>query len=550
MNADTDGGYTIRRNYKQPASLIGSDGNILTAVDLDRGTFLPLDGYSSTEIEGIADESVGDKRKALLDELRIEDLSQIHLSVANHRRNLEANSDRIRTAQRLIQDLTEQIADMGDVRAKFRAMPPPADDSLSTEILSAAKQSQFNNREIRSLNVALESIDEFRTELQLVSQKLTKGSLVQFALDESANVRLLRMLEDEVSVAVSTTTSKLNMTIAEIDKIETIIRDTQRKLVVAHTEQAGNYAQLKERNAIAGKSIQERASAEHAVAQLEEFEAQRSLAEKELHSLQEERKSLKGKYLLELESISTVREQVAKDLQREAGENVRIRIRRNADNLNYQQIMTEALRGARVRNQEEIVKRLMRLRPEQLAQLISENKSDEFEMQMSLGDERSRKVLASLSEHIDPLRLETVAIDDRIYIELNLATRDQPNFKDAADLSRGQKCTALLPILLARRDTPLVIDQPEDNLDNHFIFETVVETIRRMKSRRQMVFVTHNANIPVLAEADLVVVLNSDGRTGYVEKFGTLEECREEIIDLLEGGRQAFELRRRRYEQN
>jgi hypothetical protein len=68
-----------------------------------------------------------------------------------------------------------------------------------------------------------------------------------------------------------------------------------------------------------------------------------------------------------------------------------------------------------------------------------------------------------------------------------------------------------------------------------------------MKDRRQMIFVTHNANIPVLAEADLVVVLNSDGRVGYIERLGTLDECKEEIIDLLEGGREAFELRGQRY---
>jgi ABC-type bacteriocin/lantibiotic exporter with double-glycine peptidase domain len=93
----------------------------------------------------------------------------------------------------------------------------------------------------------------------------------------------------------------------------------------------------------------------------------------------------------------------------------------------------------------------------------------------------------------------------------------------------------------------LVIDQPEDNLDNHFIYETVVETIRRLKPRRQMIFVTHNANIPVLAEADLVVVMNSDGKKGFVQKAGSLDDCREEIIDLLEGGKEAFELRRQRY---
>ena len=62
-----------------------------------------------------------------------------------------------------------------------------------------------------------------------------------------------------------------------------------------------------------------------------------------------------------------------------------------------------------------------------------------------------------------------------------------------------------------------------------------------------MIFITHNANIPVLAEADLVIVMNSDGRIGFVEKSGTVDQCRDQIIDLLEGGRRAFELRSKRY---
>jgi exosome complex RNA-binding protein Rrp42 (RNase PH superfamily) len=62
-----------------------------------------------------------------------------------------------------------------------------------------------------------------------------------------------------------------------------------------------------------------------------------------------------------------------------------------------------------------------------------------------------------------------------------------------------------------------------------------------------MIFITHNANIPVLADAELVIVMNSDGKIGYVEKSGSVDECRDEIVDLLEGGREAFELRRERY---
>jgi ABC-type glutathione transport system ATPase component len=238
---------------------------------------------------------------------------------------------------------------------------------------------------------------------------------------------------------------------------------------------------------------------------------------------------------------------VAKNLQKETGEKVRIRVLRNADDLAYRTLLIEGLKGARVRNHDDILGSLLQLRPEQLAQFIQTDDAAGLDEACSLGPERSRKILDAFHANINPLELEIVEIQDQVRIELNVSTSREPIFKDAADLSRGQKCTALLPLLLARRNDPLIIDQPEDNLDNHFIYETVVNSIQRLKGQRQMIFITHNANIPVLAEADLVVVLNSDGKKGYVEALGSIDQCRNQIVDLLEGGQEAFELRRKRY---
>ena len=259
------------------------------------------------------------------------------------------------------------------------------------------------------------------------------------------------------------------------------------------------------------------------------------------------RRTLKADYLLKREKVSNLREAVAVELQQKIGEAVRVRVLRNADNLAYQQLLLQGLRGARVRNHEEILGGLMQLRPEQIAQIIQENDVDEFEDLLSLGRERSSKIIESFRTTLDPLAIEIIDIEDRISIELNVATAGQPHFKDAAELSQGQKCTALLPLLLSRRDMPLLIDQPEDNLDNHFIYETVVDAVRRLRGVRQMIFITHNANIPVLGEADHIIVMNSDGKKGYVQKAGSLDDCRDEIINLLEGGRKAFEARSRRY---
>jgi energy-coupling factor transporter ATP-binding protein EcfA2 len=539
--------YTIKRGLKQQPVLATSDGRTISAVDLDRGTFLPLDAYSSPEIEAIADEVLGDKRRSLLDDLRSEQMRTIHLSLAESARALDANADRIRTTQRAIQDLTEQIEELGDVRARLNALAPPEHGESTADFARLSRQQQMNQREVSKVEAAdrdLRALNETLDQLERNAQVAFKARLAE---EQSDNAEVLRRHDDLLVKCLGTVAKHVAAIRDEIRKARESVAQARQKIADAHSAHAGEFARLTAVNQAASEQERMRAGLEQQVAKLQSLEEQRLEVNAELKTLLDRRKSLKATHILMRDEISTIREEIASELQREAGERVRIRILRNADHLAYQQMLIEGLRGARVRNHEEIIGSLMQLRPEQLAQVIQTNDLESFDELTGFGPERSRKILDAFRSVIDPLTLEVIAIEDRIGIELNVAPSGKANFKDAADLSRGQKCTALLPILLARRDSPLIIDQPEDNLDNHFIFETVVNAVQRLKRHRQMIFITHNANIPVLAEADLILVMTSDGRIGAVEKSGTVDECREQIIDLLEGGREAFELRSKRY---
>jgi recombinational DNA repair ATPase RecF len=145
--------YTIKRGIKQQPVLLAPDGRTINTVDIDRGTFLPLDAYSSPEIEAIADEVLGQKRRNLLDELRSEQMRNIHLSLAESARALEANADRIRTARRTIQDLTEQTEELGDVRARLHALAL-SDHEPTADFIRLSRQQQLNQREITKLDTA------------------------------------------------------------------------------------------------------------------------------------------------------------------------------------------------------------------------------------------------------------------------------------------------------------------------------------------------------------------------------------------------------------
>jgi hypothetical protein len=122
-------------------------------------------------------------------------------------------------------------------------------------------------------------------------------------------------------------------------------------------------------------------------------------------------------------------------------------------------------------------------------------------------------------------------------------------------LSTGQKATAVLLLLLLESDAPLIVDQPEDDLDNRFITEGVVPRMREEKLRRQFIFSTHNANIPVLGDAELIVGLSASGEAERgraaidPKQMGSIDAqpVRELVEEILEGGREAFERRRRKY---
>ena len=125
---------------------------------------------------------------------------------------------------------------------------------------------------------------------------------------------------------------------------------------------------------------------------------------------------------------------------------------------------------------------------------------------------------------------------------------------DINEGSPGQKSAAILAFILNSGENPLIIDQPEDDLDNSLIYNLVVRSIRKMKNKRQIIIVTHNPNIPVLGDAEAIIVLerNSDGKVTFRKgkKAGCIEEkvIREGICDIMEGGEEAFRKREKKYQ--
>nr|WP_260590798.1 AAA family ATPase [Variovorax sp. DXTD-1] len=125
---------------------------------------------------------------------------------------------------------------------------------------------------------------------------------------------------------------------------------------------------------------------------------------------------------------------------------------------------------------------------------------------------------------------------------------DGRDFQSIGQASAGQRAAAMLAFLLAHGNEPLVLDQPEDDLDNHLIYGLVVQQIRSNKLRRQLIIVTHNPNIVVNGDAEMIYALEFDKGECRVKEKGSLQDqkMRDEVCQVMEGGKEAFERRYQR----
>lgn len=139
---------------------------------------------------------------------------------------------------------------------------------------------------------------------------------------------------------------------------------------------------------------------------------------------------------------------------------------------------------------------------------------------------------------------------------VNTGISNKSIFRKREQLSLGQRSVAMLLIIIkAANDLgdnrPLIIDQPEDDLDNVYIYSSLVKHFREVKEKRQLIFATHNANIPISGDAENILIMDSDGEHGYLKLNGSIDRqdiCRK-VLEILEGGIEALELRMGKYNQ-
>lgn len=152
-------------------------------------------------------------------------------------------------------------------------------------------------------------------------------------------------------------------------------------------------------------------------------------------------------------------------------------------------------------------------------------------------------------------RLQRAIVKDYPTIKIKKRIEDEDGNirileRDFSKLSMGQQQSILLTLLLfSKRNCPLIIDQPEDNLDSEFIYKTLVKNLKRIKEHRQVIIVTHNANIAVLGDSELILPLKSTNEKTLIVDRGSIDNSKTNKLacGILEGGEVAFKKRQNIY---
>lgn len=290
--------------------------------------------------------------------------------------------------------------------------------------------------------------------------------------------------------------------------------------------------------AIAGQQLRERR------AQLQALAEMTNARKRELSSLVEARREAQDR-------LSTIREELFIDRHAEAqrlsavlGPRIRITVSRGGQFESYANLLCEVLKGSGLKYSEIANEIAQQVSPAELVDILEANDARALHAITGISTDRCARAIMHLRAS-DLGTLATVSIPDSVTFQL----LDGSVYKDIGELSTGQRCTVVLPMVLQHTDRVLIVDQPEDHIDNAFIADTLIKALLSRGIKGQTLFSTHNANIPVLGNAGNVIELGSDGRRGFVVVSGKLEapDVVKAITTIMEGGERAFEQRARFY---
>jgi ATPase subunit of ABC transporter with duplicated ATPase domains len=392
------------------------------------------------------------------------------------------------------------------------------------EVLSEAHSLQ--QQTIADLEVAMQNGERIDA-LRAVAEETPTGI--------ESPLRILDQLDNAIS---SITSSQRNVS-------EVKLTEETERIKTQFEKENEAYYQLRQQQQVLNESLKREDALQRRLSELEKIEREAKKIENEGKDAAAKRRTVRAELATLRDSIFERRVQEAEKINQEFGDVILLSVRRAAHSKPFVNRLSELLAGSRIRTQGNIAEELATsLSPSDLLEVIEHGDAQRLAGLLSRDLGQITRVITYLRDHPDLYDLDGELFEDSL--EITMFDRGQP--KPVEQLSEGQRATALLPLILRESTCPLIVDQPEDDLDNSFIFEVLVKNVSKLKKERQLIFVTHNANIPVLGNAEAIVVMHMEKPTKAAPPVvGSLDERTEDILRLLEGGKEAFERREAQY---
>jgi hypothetical protein len=518
---DTGATYIIERELGEPARIY-QDG---VREHDRRELFHEIEVFSQGDLQRLADDDKG--RLSLIDR-RFSALKEtLNAERREHAERLTVVGDELRSRRTEIAQARRELQPQPELLGQLRQL----EESLpQTSPEFERERAQFEQRE-----GVLATIDAAIALQQRITETLAPaGSLMEELRNIASDLLIAEASVEGVTStrdAVVIMVEDVNLVREKATRIERLnLRQCRADAKRLFDEANENFFRLRQIEQAANEVLKRRSLLKRQLEIMERRQRELDAFERNESKLVNERAQLRATISAIDDRLFGLRVGEVDAINREHGATVQLTVSTENSSRSYTKAVSDMLAGSRIRNQDDVATESGNA--QRLADILHRD----------LG--QMNRVLTFLAENPSLYKLEGASPDTRL--EITMYDGDEP--KSVESLSKGQKATALLPLLLRPLPYPLLIDQPEDDLDNKFIFSSLVKTIQSLKRHRQLIFVTHNANIPVLGDADRVIVMNMQTpKRAAAPLIGTVETQKQEILDLLEGGADAFKLREAQY---
>ncbi|QDO94873.1 AAA family ATPase [Formosa sediminum] len=501
--------------------------------------FLEFEQYSQKQIFEISKDP-----NALLDriDLNVEEISQLKDKREVAKENFLKSCSTIRTHQVSLKSRLKLITDIDDLKKKLETLDKAGIKELMAEKKAFAEEEKLLNDYKEQIQVLVNQLDGLKTEFDI-----EQPDEVSFS---ESNREEIKTTLSEVKEALSTKATEYEALITSILQIKT---DLETKLTSSQWKQAYT-------TAITNYNVKKAELEGEGVENIDQYEA----ISKDIEVKEEELIALdiiKGKERLERMERAKYQEefvQLSKDITDKrktfiddniTDDKIRVKIKPFRNQTSFE-LQVRKIIGKDTSFEEDIKKLKELCFQGNVEQKIKEVKDvfrkNYFDDNADIVGGHFKNAVKSITDSgMD--ELELFMPEDEVVVEYK--PENAITFKSLSTASAGQRTTAILTFLLSFGTIPLLLDQPEDDLDNRLVYDLIVDRLKVAKGSRQIIVVTHNANIPVNGDAEYIISMDSESQFTSVLHSGTVEreEIKKEICDVMEGSEKAFKMRSDRY---